>query len=197
MLNFNLQQTLTASMVLFAVIDILGSVPIIISTEQKAGKIIPLKTTLVATVILISFLFLGESILSIIGIDVNSFAVAGALVLFFIGLEMVLGVTFFKQNPELGGKTASIVPIAFPIIAGAGSMTTLVSLRAEYETINIIVAVLVNMLFVFIVLKSTHRIERLFGKGGIAVLEKIFGVILLSIAVKLFSSNISSLVANA
>lgn len=197
MLGFNLQHTLTATMVLFAVIDIIGSVPLIISLEKKSGKIIPLKTTLVATVILIAFLFLGESILKIVGIDVNSFAVAGALVLFFIGLEMVLGVTFFQQNPDLGGKTASIVPLAFPVIAGAGSMTTLVSLRAEYETINIIIAVLVNMLFVFLVLKSTKFIEKRLGEGGIAVLEKIFGVILLSIAVKLFSSNISSIIANA
>lgn len=173
-------------MVLFAVIDILGSVPIIISLRNKVGHIQSEKASLVAVTIMIAFLFVGESILQLIGIDVNSFAVAGSFVLFFLALEMVLGITLYKDDEP---ESASIVPIAFPLIAGAGTMTTLLSLRAEFHVENIIVAVLINMIFVYGVLKSSRRIEKKLGKNGLSILRKIFGVILMAIAVKLFAAN--------
>ena len=155
------------------------------------SKIESEKATLVSMIIMIGFLFLGEEILNLIGIDINSFAVAGSIVIFFIALEMVLGVTIFQgDEPE----TASIVPIAFPIIAGAGTLTTLLSLRAEYELINVIIAIIINSVFVYIILKSSTRIERLLGKNGIAIIRRVFGIILLSISVKLFSTNISLIV---
>ena len=185
-MNFALKEILTASMVLFAVIDILGSVPIIISLRNKVGHIQSEKASLVAVTIMIAFLFVGESILQLIGIDVNSFAVAGSFVLFFLALEMVLGITLYKDDEP---ESASIVPIAFPLIAGAGTMTTLLSLRAEFHVENIIVAVLINMIFVYGVLKSSRRIEKKLGKNGLSILRKIFGVILMAIAVKLFAAN--------
>jgi len=186
----NLKEIFTVGMILFAVIDIVGSVPIIIELRKKVGHIQSEKASLFSVIIMIAFLFVGEEILNIIGIDVNSFAVAGAFVIFFISLEMVLGVSIYKdETPE----TASIVPIAFPLIAGAGTLTTLLSLRAEFELINIIIAILVNVLFVYLVLKFSEKIERIFGKSGIGVIRKIFGVILMAIAVKLFASNIQGL----
>ena len=186
----NLKEIFTVGMILFAVIDIVGSVPIIIELRKKVGHIQSEKASLFSVIIMIAFLFVGEEILNIIGIDVNSFAVAGAIVIFFISLEMVLGISIYKdETPE----TASIVPIAFPLIAGAGTLTTLLSLRAEFELINIIIAILVNILFVYLVLKFSEKIERIFGKSGIGVIRKIFGVILMAIAVKLFASNIQDL----
>jgi multiple antibiotic resistance protein len=186
----NLKEIFTVGMILFAVIDIVGSVPIIIELRKKVGHIQSEKASLFSVIIMIAFLFVGEEILNIIGIDVNSFAVAGAFVIFFISLEMVLGISIYKdETPE----TASIVPIAFPLIAGAGTLTTLLSLRAEFELINIIIAILVNVLFVYLVLKFSEKIERIFGKSGIGVIRKIFGVILMAIAVKLFASNIQDL----
>ena len=185
-MNFAIKEILTATMVLFAVIDILVSVPIIISLRNKVGHIQSEKASLVAVTIMIAFLFIGESILSLIGIDVNSFAVAGSFVLFFLALEMVLGITLYKDDEP---ESASIVPIAFPLIAGAGTMTTLLSLRAEFAVENIIVAVLINMIFVYGVLKSSSRIEKKLGKNGLSILRKIFGVILMAIAVKLFAAN--------
>ena len=180
------KEILTASMVLFAVIDIIGSIPVILSLRQKVGHIQSEKASIVAVIIMITFLFVGEEILKLIGIDVNSFAVAGSLVILFLALEMILGIQLYKEeNPE----TASIVPIAFPLITGAGTMTTLLSIKAEFETINIIIAIIINMIFVYMVLKSSKKIEHILGKGGISVLRKIFGVILLAIAVKLFASN--------
>lgn len=193
-MKFNWSEILTATMVLFAVIDIIGSIPIIIDVKRKAGKIIPLKTTLVSLGIMIAFLVLGEKILDVIGIGVNSFAVAGSFVLFAMSMEMVLGVSLFKDDGG-GGKTASIVPLAFPVIAGAGTMTSLVSLRAEFEFINIIVAILINLLVVYLVLRGTGWLERFLGPTGIAIVRKVFGVILLAIAVKLFSANIKVLFA--
>jgi multiple antibiotic resistance protein len=185
------KEIFTASMILFAVIDIIGATPIVISLREKIGKIESEKATIVAMIIMIGFLFVGEEILNLIGIDINSFAVAGAIVIFFIALEMVLGVTIFQgEEPE----TASIVPIAFPIIAGAGTLTTLLSLRAEYQLVNVIVAIMINSLFVYIILKSSNRIERLLGKNGIGIIRRVFGIILLSISVKLFSSNVSLIV---
>ena len=187
----DLREILTASLVLFAVIDIIGATPIVISLKEKVGKIESEKATIVAMLIMIGFLFLGEEILNLIGIDINSFAVAGAIVIFFIALEMVLGVTIFQgEEPE----TASIVPIAFPIIAGAGTLTTLLSLRAEYDLANVILAIIINSLFVYLILKSSNRIERLLGKNGIGIIRRVFGIILLSISVKLFSTNISLIV---
>ena len=186
----NFKEIFTATMILFAVIDIIGNIPVIISLRRKVGKIESEKATIVASIIMIAFLFIGEEILNIIGIDVNSFAVAGAFVIFFISLEMVLGISIYKdETPE----TASIVPIAFPLIAGAGTLTTLLSLRAEFQLINIIVAIIVNVLFVYLVLKFSDKIEKIFGKSGIGVIRKIFGVILMAIAVKLFTSNIQGL----
>jgi multiple antibiotic resistance protein len=191
MIQFNFKEILTASMVLFAVIDIVGSVPIIIGLRNKVGHIQSEKASIVAGIIMILFLFIGESILKIIGIDVNSFAVAGAFVIFFLALEMVLGISLYKDDEP---ESASIVPIAFPLIAGAGTITTLLSLRAEYRVENIIVAVIVNIIFVYIVLKSSYKIERILGKNGLNVIRKVFGVILLAIAVKLFAANINQLI---
>lgn len=190
-MNFNFTEIGTATMILFAVVDIVGSVPMIIEIKRKAGEIHEERATLVAMCIMIGFLFLGESILNVIGINVNSFAVAGSFVLFFMSLEMVLGVKIFREEEIT--KTASIVPLAFPIIAGAGTMTSILSLRAEFATENIIVAIVLNTAFVYLVLRLTGAIERLLGPGGIAVLRKVFGIILMAIAVKLFSGNIKEL----
>ncbi|WP_313112259.1 MarC family protein [Aequorivita sediminis] len=188
----NFKEILTATMVLFAVIDIIGSIPIIIGLRDKAGHINSAKASIIAAIVMILFLFLGESILNLIGVNVNEFAVAGALILFFIALEMILGVTLFKEgdtNPDM----ASIFPLAFPLLAGPGSLTTLLSLRAEYEIQNIIVAIVVNIVIIYTVLKTSGKLQRFLGKNGIAVIQKVFGVILLAIAVKLFTSNIQLL----
>lgn len=187
----NFKEILTASMVLFAVIDIVGSIPLVISLREKAGHIQSEKASLVAAFIMISFLFLGEQILSLIGIDVNSFAVAGSFVIFFLALEMILGITLFKEDaPEV----ASIVPLAFPVIAGAGTMTSLLSLRAEYDLINIIVAIVINILIVYVILKFSSKLEKILGKQGINIIRKIFGIVLLAIAVKLFATNVAKIV---
>jgi multiple antibiotic resistance protein len=192
-----------AFLVLFAVIDIVGGIPIILQVRQKAGKIYPARATLVSLAIMVTFLFVGERILSFVGVDVNSFAVAGSLVLFFIALEMILGIRLFRDdsaaNPETPGlpsddpKVYSIVPLAFPVIAGAGTITTILSLRAEIETVNILAAIVLNMIVVVVVLLLTNRIERLLGRVGLIVLRKAFGIILLAIAVKLFAGNITYL----
>ncbi|ASO05022.1 multiple antibiotic resistance protein [Arenibacter algicola] len=188
--NFNFREIVTASMVLFAVIDIIGSVPIIISLRNKVGHIQSGKASVVSACIMVAFLFVGEEILNLIGIDVNSFAVAGSFVIFFLAIEMILGITLYRDDQP---ESASIVPIAFPLIAGAGTVTTLLSLRAEYYVENIIVAIVINVIFVYFVLKSSRRIEHILGKNGLNVIRKIFGVILLAIAVKLFTSNINQL----
>lgn len=188
--HFNFKEIITASMVLFAVIDIVGSVPIIISLRNKVGHIQSEKASIVAGIIMVAFLFIGEEILNLIGIDVNSFAVAGALVIFFLAIEMILGITLYKDDEP---ESASIVPIAFPLIAGAGTITTLLSIRAEFYVENIIVAIIVNIIFVYLVLKSSRRIESVLGKNGLSVIRKVFGVILLAIAVKLFAANINVL----
>ncbi|HWV71356.1 MAG TPA: MarC family protein [Pseudosphingobacterium sp.] len=183
---FNFKEIASVTMILFAIIDILGSIPIIIDLRQKAGKIESGKASIVAMVLMIAFLFVGESMLKLIGIDVASFAIAGSLVIFFIAMEMVLGMAFFKEDSF---ETASIVPLAFPLIAGAGTMTTILSLKSEYETQNIIAGILINIGIIYIVLKNTYRLEKLLGRTGLAVLRKAFGVILLAIAIKLFRSN--------
>ncbi|OUR94747.1 hypothetical protein A9Q87_03695 [Flavobacteriales bacterium 34_180_T64] len=191
-MELNFKEIFTAFMVLFAVIDIIGNIPIIIDLRKKAGHIQSEKAALIAGVIMVLFLFLGQSILSLIGVDVNSFAVAGAFILFFIALEMILGITLYKDD-EHTAMTASVFPLAFPLIAGPGSLTTLLSLRAEFSIENIIVAVILNVVVIYIVLKTSARIERLIGQNGISIIRKIFGVVLLAIAVKLFAHNIKAL----
>jgi multiple antibiotic resistance protein len=187
-MQFDWIQFLSATMVMFAVIDIVGSIPLILDIKSKAGDVHPLRATLVAFGIMIAFLFIGEQIIGLLGIDVNSFAVAGSFVLFFLALEMILGVELFKHE-EQSRDVASIVPIAFPIVAGAGSMTSILSLRAEYEQINIAAAILINLVLVYIVLRATGKIGRFLGDGGVLILKKVFGIVLLAIAVKLFSEN--------
>jgi multiple antibiotic resistance protein len=189
---FDWKEVVSCFMVLFAVIDIIGSIPVILKIKNSVGNIQPITTTLVSFILMALFLFAGEKFLGLFGVDVNSFAVAGSFILFFIAMEMVLGIKIFKQK-EGTEKAASIVPLAFPIIAGAGTFSTLISLGAEYEQINILVAVALNMPLIFLVLKLTGRIERFLGMAGINVLEKVFGIILLAIAVKLFSNNIQHL----
>ena len=191
-MKFNVKEIFTAFMVLFAVIDIIGNIPIVIDLRKKAGHIQSEKASIIAGVIMIFFLFLGKSLLSIIGVDVNSFAVAGAFILFFIALEMILGITLYKED-ESTAITASVFPLAFPLIAGPGSLTTLLSLRAEFHIENIIVAVLLNVFVIYAVLKTSARIEKIIGPNGISIIRKIFGVILLAIAVKLFAANIKEL----
>lgn len=198
---FDLTQIGKAFLILFAVIDIVGGIPLILQVRQKAGKIYPARATLVSMAIMITFLYLGETILNVVGIDVRSFAVAGSLVLFFIALEMILGVRLFKEDLSAPGlkeaeddhKVYSIVPLAFPVIAGAGTITTVLSLRAEFDRPNILAAILLNMIPVVLVLLLTNRIERMLGRVGLIVIKKAFGIILLAIAVKLFAANITQL----
>ncbi|MES2653833.1 MAG: MarC family protein [Bacteroidota bacterium] len=184
--QFDISQILSTTMVLFAIIDILGSIPIVIELRKKAGHIQSEKAAIVATILMIVFLFAGKALLNVIGVDVQSFAIAGSFVIFALAMEMVLGLTIFKEDAP---ETVSVVPLAFPLIAGAGTMTTLLSLKTEYDTQNIIVGIIVNMIFVYFVLKNTTRLEKLFGKTGLNILRKAFGIILLAIAIKLFRTN--------
>lgn len=191
-MNFDFKEIATISMVLFAVIDIVGSIPIIVDLRNKHGHIESEKASLVAAIIMIVFLFVGEGFLKLIGIDVHSFAVAGSFVLFFIALEMILGIRIYRDTEA---SSASIVPLAFPLIAGAGTMTTLLSLRSQYYVENIVVAIILNIIVVYGVLKSSSKIEKMLGKTGLGVVRKTFGVVLLAIAVKLFASNVKGLFA--
>jgi len=190
-MNFSFIQITSAFMVLFAIIDILGSIPIILNIKRKGQSVHALKASSVALLILIVFLFSGEAVLKLFNVDIQSFAVAGALIIFIFSLEMILDVEIFRNKGPEGGS--SIIPIAFPLIAGPGSFTTLLSLRAEYAAENIIIALVLNILFVYFVLRSTSKIEKFIGEGGIYILRKFFGIILLAIAVKLFTSNIGYL----
>lgn len=185
--GFDWIEVFKATTVLFAVVDIIGSIPIIIKIKEKAGEIHAMRTSAVSLGLMVGFLILGEEILHLFGVQVEAFAVAGSLILFALSIEMIMGINLFRD--EVTGKTASIVPLAFPIIAGAGTMTSIISLRAEYEMINITVAIFINVLIVYTVLKLTKVIERVLGEGGIAILKKVFGIILLAIAVKLFTAN--------
>ncbi|MFB1013564.1 MAG: MarC family protein [Bacteroidia bacterium] len=187
----NINQILSAFLVLFAVIDVLGAIPLIIAIKEKT-KIRPGLATIVTAVILISFLFLGESMLRFVGVDIGSFAVAGSILMAIIAFEMLLGVQIFKDD-DADTATASVVPLAFPLLAGAGTLTTILSIRAEYETINIIIAIVLNMIVIFIVLRSVDRIKKILGPAGAKILNKVFGIIILAIAVKLFSANIKVL----
>src|SRR6201996_4154285 len=181
------KEILSVTMILFAIIDILGAIPVIIQLRQRAGYIESEKASIVVLVLMVVFLFVGDQLLAVIGLDVASFAIAGSLVIFIIAMEMILGIHLFKSDDM--GTTASIVPLAFPLIAGAGTMTTLLSLKSQYQTEEIIIAIFINTLFVYLVLKNVQWLEKLFGKTGIDILRKVFGVILLAIAIKLFRSN--------
>ncbi len=186
-MNLVFKDILSITMILFAVIDIIGSLPVIIETRKRVGMIHAEKATFASLLIMLLFLFLGESILNLIGIDVSSFAIAGSLVIFFLALEMILGIRLYKDEvPE----TASIVPIAFPLIAGTGTMTTLISLQSQYSTENILVGIFVNMIVVYIVLRLVEPIEKLLGKAGISIIRKVFGIVLMAIAIKLFRTNL-------
>jgi multiple antibiotic resistance protein len=191
-MHYDLKEIITVFMILFAVINIIGNIPIIIDLRKKHGTIQSEKASIVAGLILILFLFIGNDILSLIGIEVNSFAVAGAFVIFFIALEMILGVTLYKQEKN-NTVPAAVFPLAFPLIAGPGSLTTLLSLRAAYHIENIIIAVILNVTLIYIVLKTSATIEKSIGQNGINVIQRIFGIILLAIAVKLFTHNIKAL----
>ena len=192
-MDLNFKDIFTAFMILFAVIDIVGNIPIIIDLRKKVGHIQSEKASLIAGVIMIFFLFIGENILSLIGIDVNSFAVAGSFVLFFIALEMILGITLYKDEDNTT-MTASVFPLALPLIAGPGSLTTLLSIKSEFSTPDIIIAIIVNVIVIYLVLKTSGKIEKIIGKNGIQIIRKVFGVVLLAIAVKLFMSNIKELI---
>lgn len=189
-MELNFKEIITVGMVLFAVIDIVGTIPIVVDLRAKHGHIESEKASLVSAIIMIVFLFIGEEFLNLIGIDVHSFAVAGSFVLFFLALEMILGIRIYRDE---AASSASVVPLAFPLIAGAGTMTTLLSLKAEFQTVNIIVAIILNIILVYIVLKSSSRIEKMLGKNGLGVIRKTFGVVLLAIAVKLFAANVKGL----
>jgi multiple antibiotic resistance protein len=192
-MNIDIIEIAKASMVLFAVIDIIGSLPIVVKLKTAAGGTLSSgKASLVAGSIMLLFLIVGEQILSFIGIDAASFGIAGSFIIFFMALEMVLGIKLFRED-ENTVKTASIVPLAFPLIAGAGSMTSILSLRAEYESINIAIAIILNIAFVYLVLRMSGWFERKLGKSGIAIIEKVFGIILLAIAVKLFTTGIKGI----
>ena len=192
-MDLNFKDIFTAFMILFAVIDIVGNIPIIIDLRKKVGHIQSEKASLIAGIIMIFFLFIGENILSLIGIDVNSFAVAGSFVLFFIALEMILGITLYKDEDNTT-MTASVFPLAFPLIAGPGSLTTILSIKSEFSTPDIIIAIIVNVIVIYSVLKTSGKIEKIIGKNGIQIIRKVFGVVLLAIAVKLFMSNIKELI---
>ena len=184
--NFNYNQILSVTMILFAIIDILGSIPVVISLRNKVGHIQSEKASIVALLLMIFFLFIGEEMLKIIGLDISSFAIAGSVVIFIIAMEMLLGINLFKEEAP---ESASIVPLAFPLIAGSGTLTTLLSLKSEYATQNIIVGIILNMIFVYIVLKNTIYLEKILGKTGLNIMRKAFGIILLAIAIKLFRNN--------
>jgi len=185
-MQFSLLEILAAFMVLFAIIDIPGSIPIIIDIKSKGVKVNSVKVTVVSALILLAFLLIGSPLLGVFGIDVSSFAIAGSFIIFLLAMEMILGIEIFKQDAHGSG---AIFPIAFPLIAGAGSITTILSLKAEYQTINILVALTLNMIVVYLVLRLTFVFEKVLGNGGLQILRKVFGVILLSIAIKLFLSN--------
>ena len=192
MLLFNWQQMVSAFIVLFAVIDIIGSIPIIINLKEKGKDVNATKATVISFALLIGFFYAGDMMLKLFHVDIESFAVAGAFVIFLMSLEMILDVEIFKNTGPI--KEATLVPLVFPLLAGAGAFTTLLSLRAEYAPLNIVLALIVNMVWVYIVLRLTDRIERLLGKGGIYVIRKFFGIILLAISARLFTANLTSLI---
>jgi len=188
----DLNALLTVSFTLFAVIDIIGSIPLLLGLKKKMGGIQELKATLISGSLMILFLYAGEKFLSILGVDKHSFAVAGSIVIFILGLEMVLGIEFFKSEKD--AKNSLVVPIAFPLIAGSGTLTTIMALKANYAESTVMIAILINLVFVYFVLKSLNRIEKMIGQAGMIAIRKFFGVILLAIAVKIFTINASGLI---
>jgi len=197
-MEFDIKELLTLSFTLFAVIDIVGSVPMLISLKEKMGGINSGRATFISGGLMVLFFFLGKPFLNVLGVDVKSFAVAGSIVIFILGLEMVLGIEFFK--PEKDAKAGTVVPIAFPLIAGSGTLTTIMSLKATFERTDknewmILVAILINLVIIYIVLRSLNRIEKALGPAGLIAVRKFFGVILLAIAVKIFGSNVSGLIS--
>jgi multiple antibiotic resistance protein len=191
-MEFNFKEVFTAFMVLFAVIDIIGNIPIIIDLRNREGTIHSRKASIIAGFIMISFLFIGNELLKLIGVDVNSFAIAGSFVLFFIAFEMILGVKIFRDDDE-NKFSATVFPVAFPLIAGPGSLTTILSIKSEYTSNSILIAIILNVLIIYLVLKASDKINNLIGKNGIKIIRKVFGVILLAISVKLFTTNIKEL----
>lgn len=189
---FDFQEMISAFIVLFAVIDIIGSIPIILNLKEKGRTVDANKATLISFALLIGFFYAGDMMLRLFHVDIASFAVAGAFVIFLMSLEMILDVEIFKNTGPI--KEATLVPLVFPLLAGAGAFTTLLSLRAEYASVNIIIALILNMLFVYFVLRMTGKVERFLGKGGIYLIRKFFGIILLAISVRLFTANITQLV---
>ncbi len=187
-MQFDLREIGSSAMILFAVIDVLGAIPVLIDLENRIGDIHELKVTLVSGAIMLVFLFLGQSILSLIGLDIRSFALAGAIVIFFLGLEMVLGIKLSKDDTS--AAAASIVPVAFPLIAGTGTLTTLLTIRAEFKMENLILGILINLVIVYLVIKNIKHLAKLLGPGGIVILRKVFGITLLAIAIKLFTTNL-------
>lgn len=191
-MNFDLKEFISSTMILFAIIDVIGNIPLIVLLREKYKVIESEKASFVSLIIMIVFLFVGEILLNLLGVDINSFAVAGSIIILFLAAEMILGVKLYKDsNP----KTASIVPIAFPLIAGPGTLTTLISIKSEYNDINIILAIVLNMILVYIVLKSSEKIQKILGSQGINILRKVFGIILLAIGIKLFTTNIKLIFA--
>ena len=184
---FDIKEFISATMILFAIIDVVGNIPLIVLLREKFKVIESGKATLVSLIIMVTFLYIGEIILQLLGVDINSFAVAGSIIILFLATEMILGIKLYKDNNP---KTASIVPIAFPLIAGPGTLTTLISIKSEFNDLNIILAIIVNMILVYIVLKSSEKIEKIIGAQGINILRKVFGIILLAIGIKLFTTNI-------
>jgi len=196
-MEFNLQEFLTLTFTLFAVIDVVGAVPMLISIKEKMGGLNAWKVTIISGALMVLFFFIGKPFLNLLGVDIKSFAVAGSIVIFILGLEMVLGIEFFKS--EKGVPSGTVVPIAFPLIAGSGTLTTIMSLKATFERADkneymILVAILVNLVVIYFVLRSLNLIERVLGKAGLMAVRKFFGVILLAIAVKVFAANVSGLI---
>lgn len=187
--NILISEIITVSLTLFAVIDMLGSVPVLLSLKKKMGDISAVQATFVSGVLMVAFFFVGEALLNLMGLDISSFAIAGSIVIFILGLEMVLGMEFFRS--ESGEKTGSIVPIAFPLIAGSGTLTTIMSLKATYHAYNILISIFINLVIIYVILRSLKLIERALGPSGILVVRKFFGVILLAIAIKIFKNNIA------
>ena len=192
-MDWNLDDLLTVTFTLFAIIDIVGSIPLLISIKEKQGGINELKATLLSGLLMLLFVFLGEELLKIFGLDVGSFAVGGSIVIFILGLEMVLGVEFF--NPDTDPRSGTLVPIAFPLIAGSGTLTTIISLRANYDKMPLLLGILINLVVVYVVLRSLKYIARLLGPAGLTAVRKFFGVVLLAIAVKIFTSNVGGLLS--
>lgn len=186
-----LKEIISVTIILFSIIDIMGNLPVVISLKEQGKKIEPGKATAVAGLLMILFLFGGESILHLFGVDVQSFAIAGAIIIFIIGMEMILGITLFKESEEDGSVNSSIVPLAFPLMAGAGTLTTILSLKAEFQSINIGAGILLNLLVIYLVLKSSSFIQKKIGKSGASILRKVFGIILLAIAIKLIKANLA------